>query len=82
MLRLPWCLLLRRKCGAHTQARTSVDCGAVKPQHNDPQLLVCRELLSAAPNKVPAPYAWDSRTLLHLLGVFYMHQSITFTYPG
>lgn len=65
-----------------TQARTSLDCGAVKPQHNDPQLLVCRELLSAAPNKVPAPYAWDSRTLLHLPGVFYMHQSITFTYPG
>lgn len=62
---------------AHTHTHT-LGCGAVKPQHNDPQLLVCRKLLSAGQNKVLTPYACDSSTLLHLRG-FYMHQSITFT---
>ena len=63
MLWLHWCSVLRRKCdtfcGAHTD---TLDCGAVKPQHNDPQLLVSRELLSAGQNKVLTPYACSSRT--------------------
>lgn len=44
----------------HVCSRT-LCCGAVKPQHNDPQLLVCRKLLSMGQNKVLSPYAYDSR---------------------
>lgn len=44
----------------HVCSRT-LCCGAVKPQHNDPQLLVWRKLLSMGQNKVLSPYAYDSR---------------------
>lgn len=66
----------RRRTDAHAPTA-----GAVKPQHNDPQLFARGGLLSAAQNKVLAPYACGPGTLLHLPG-FYMHQSITFACPA
>lgn len=83
MLWLPWCSALRRKrdtfvlTHSHPPTHThTIDCGAVKPQHNDPQLLVCRKLLSAGQNKVLTLYACGSRTLLQPPGFICIIQSL------